>query len=83
MTTEAVVTHIEHFQHRVIQDAIKDAHAGYWRHRARTFQWARPRPGDFVGLATPDELAARDAALVEIIDACMARAHTSVLGVVA
>lgn len=83
MTAEGVVTHLEWFQHRVVQDAMKDAHGGYWRHRAKTFEWARPRPGDFVGLATPEDLAVRDAALVELIDACHAKAAASVLGAVA
>lgn len=81
MTTEALVTHISHFQHRVVQDAIKDASAGYWRHRADVYEWARPRPTDYHGLATTAELNERDAALRELADACRARAATSILGV--
>lgn len=79
----ALDVHLDHFAYRLMRDAMNEGTALYWRHRAKTFEWARPRPGDFVGLATPEDLAARDAALVELIDACHAKAAASVLGAVA
>lgn len=32
------VEYVEHFQHRVIQDALNEACAGYWIHRAEQFE---------------------------------------------
>lgn len=70
---QAPVDHIDHFQRRVMQDALLDGTAVYWRRRADTFEWARPRPGDYLGRATADEVAARDARLAEAAEACRKR----------
>lgn len=32
-----ILEHVDHFQHRVIQDAIAEATAAYWTRRARDF----------------------------------------------
>ena len=74
MTLAATIEHLDHFQHRVVQDALKDAHPGYWLHRARIFEAARPRPGDYVGRATPGDLAERDERIAASAQACRARA---------
>jgi hypothetical protein len=34
-----VLDHVEHFRARVVQDALAEATAGYWRRRAVTFEW--------------------------------------------
>lgn len=62
------------FRRRVVQDAIADAMATQWRRRAATFEWARPRPGDWPGRATAADLKAQDARLAAIAAACRARA---------
>ncbi len=77
---DALADYIEHFRKRVLQDPLAEATAAYWRRRAATFQWARPKPGDFTGLATADELAERDARLAEIVLACNSRAAVSLIG---
>lgn len=79
MTTEAIVDHVDHFQHRVVQDAIADATATYWRRRAATFDWARPRSGDYLGSAGQERADELDARLVTARDACLARAVVSII----
>lgn len=74
-----LVEHVTHFQHRVIQDAITDATAYYWRRRAETFEWAMSKPGDYHGQSTAEERAKRDAGLQAAADACRARAHVALL----
>ena len=63
------------FAARLLVDAWLDASARNWQRRAQTFEWARPRPGDFMGRASRDEMAARDRRLSETADACRARAR--------
>jgi hypothetical protein len=69
-----LVDHVEHFQHRVIADAVLDASATRWLMRADEFEAARPRHGDFHGQATREQLRARWAELTEIANACRAKA---------
>ena len=56
----ALVDAEEPIRRRVVQDALNDALACTWRRRAELLEWARPRPGEYVGQVTADELAARD-----------------------
>lgn len=77
--TAAVVEHIDHFQHRVIQDALADGTATYWRRRAEAFEAARPRPGDYIGRATPDDLRAADQRCRDMAEACRARARVALV----
>lgn len=77
--TRALVEHVEHFQHRVLQDALNDAMASYWNRRADAFLAARPRPGDFTGNATRDDLREQWHRLTETANACRARARVSLL----
>lgn len=74
---------LEHFRRRVIQDALADGEAGYWLRRAATFEWARPRPGDYQGQATDEEYAALDRELAETAEACRARARACKMAAVA
>lgn len=68
------VDHIDHFQRRIIQDALADGTALYWLRRADTFEDARPRPGEFHGQATTAELNEADARCAAMARACRARA---------
>lgn len=72
--------YVEHFRTRVLQDALTEATRAYWRHRADMFEAARSRPGDFVGNATPEQIADRDARLAEIAMACRVRGAVSLIG---
>jgi hypothetical protein len=47
---------IDHFRARILQDALTEATAQYWVHRAHQFQQAAPRLGEFHGNATREEL---------------------------
>ncbi len=85
MGTEAArilarVDSAEQLRTRVVREALRDATAHTWTRRAQALEWARPRPSDFPGRATPDELAARDARLAEQAAACRHRAELLVLG---
>lgn len=77
--TAATVEHLDHFQRRVIQDALADATQLYWLRRAQQFEDARPRSGDYMGRATRQDVAERDARLKEAAEACRARAAANVL----
>ncbi len=66
--------YVAHFRARVVQDALIEASAAQWRVRATVFHAARPRPGDFTGRATPEQLAAIDTRLAAIALACRNRA---------
>ena len=54
-TTE---TWLETFTRRVIVDALNEASARYWDHRADVLEDAAPKPGEFTGKATRAELSA-------------------------
>lgn len=65
---------------RVLADAYAEATSSYWERRARTFEDAAPRPGDWTGRATPgDILAARERCLGAAA-ACRARASLEAAG---
>jgi hypothetical protein len=55
------VLDLEHFRARVLQDALDQATVGHWLARHAALSAALPRPGDFTGGASPDELNAREA----------------------
>lgn len=50
----------EPIRRRVVQDALSQAAACTWWRKSELYEWARPRPTDFNGNATPAELAERD-----------------------
>lgn len=67
----------EQMQRRAIQDTIAKASAETWERRAAALEFARPRPGDFTGSATPAELAERDQRLALEAEEC--RNHARIL----
>lgn len=71
---------VEHFRQRVLQDALCEAMAHYWRRRAAMLEWAMPRPGEFHGRATRAELEARRDRLRVEADACRNRARVAEFG---
>lgn len=74
-----LVDMLDHFQRRVITDAFNEASASYWNSRADTFDKARPRPGEFHGNLTTEELSAKWCELTEIATACRARAQVALM----
>lgn len=77
---DALAAYVDHFRGRVLQDALAEATRGYWRQRAEALEAALPRPGDFTGRATSEELEARRAELVAAVLACRRRAAVSLVG---
>lgn len=71
--------YIAHFRARVLQDALAQATAAYWRRRAEVWEAARPRPGDFTGAATTEELAEANMRCAATALACRQRAAVSLL----
>jgi hypothetical protein len=61
-----------------VRDAVRDALADTWERRARSFEWARPRVGDFNGAATAAELEERDRRCADVALAC--RRHALLIG---
>jgi hypothetical protein len=76
----ALVEHVDHFQQRIIREAILDAEAAHWIRRAEALEWARPKAGDWHGQATREELRARYDQLTEEAQACRNRARVSAIG---
>lgn len=72
--------HVDHFRYRVLQDCLAEATAAYWNRRAESFERAIPRPGDFVGSATPEDVEARRMRLAGMALACRQRAALSLIG---
>jgi hypothetical protein len=79
-TVVALVEHVDRFAERVIQDALNEATAAYWRRRAEQTEAARSRTGDFHGLATSEEIEARDCRLAERAAACRGAAEIAIVG---
>lgn len=74
MRLDQLTDHVDHFRHRVMQDALQEATAAYWRRRAAAFEAAMPRPGDFTGRATAQQLEAQRMRLASMVLACRQRA---------
>lgn len=66
--------YVANFARRVAQDAYVQAEARYWLSRAKVFEDAAPRAGDYSGLATDAELWAARVRCWAVADACRARA---------
>ena len=62
---------------RLLQDAFTAAIPGQWERRARVFESCRPRPGDYTGAATRDELDALDHR--NAVSAAQCRLHAAML----
>ncbi|WP_427895004.1 hypothetical protein ACQHIV_15835 [Kribbella sp. GL6] len=67
----------ENMRRRVLQDALAEGLAATFERRAQLFEWARPRPNDFIGRSGQAEIAARDARLKADADRC--RRHAELL----
>jgi len=66
----SVVTYAEHFAWRVLQDALNEATAMYWRRRAEALRAARHNPSsDYL---PPERLSAARARWVELTEAARA-----------
>lgn len=75
MRTAELVEDLDHFLHRVIQDALSEQTRSYWVRRAEAFEWAATeRPGDYLGQATETERDARIRRMVDAAAACRNRA---------
>lgn len=61
---------IDQFVRRLLVDSMIEATKQYWLDRARTFEDARSRVGDYTGLATDAQIADQDARLGAIAQAC-------------
>jgi len=80
MRQTTVHVDVEHFRSRVLQDALTEALAGYWRTRAAALLASCSRPGDFHGLSTAEDIAARDARLRADAARCLQHAYVIELG---
>ncbi len=67
----------EQMQKRAVLDMLNNATAAYWERRAELLEWAMPRPTDYNGLATPEQLAARAERLRSDAEQC--RNHARLL----
>lgn len=72
-----IVNRVNHFQWRVIQDALSSATATFWRKRAEQLEAARPTPGDYFGRAISGEVAIRDQRLARQAQNC--RDHATIV----
>lgn len=66
--------YVTHFRARVLQDALAEATVEYWRRRAETFEWAKPRHGERHGESGQAELNAAWTRCDESARACRAYA---------
>lgn len=78
-STRQAVDHLAHFQHRVIVDALLDAWSVYWERRAVAIEASRPRPGEFHGNATREDLRDQWLHASAIAQACRARGQVAPL----
>lgn len=76
----ALVVDVDHFQRRVVREAIRDAEAATYLRRAAQLEDARPRAGDWHGGATREDLRRRYDRLSADAQACRNRARVSLLG---
>jgi hypothetical protein len=69
--------HLQHFQRRFLQEALAAALPSYWAMRAEQFHAAAPRPGDYHGNATKEELDAACRRCMNLAELC--RLHGELL----
>lgn len=74
----ALDVHLDHFAYRLMRDAMNEGTALYWQRRADQLDAARPRPGDYTGRATDEQIKATDKRLAEAAEACRLRAKTCI-----
>jgi hypothetical protein len=66
---------IDHFRARVLQDALTEATAQYWVHRAHQFQQAAPRLDEYRGQATSEQLTDAWMQCMATMQACLSHAN--------
>jgi hypothetical protein len=66
---------IDHFRARILQDALTEATAQYWVHRAHQFQQAAPRLDEYRGQATSEHLTERWVECMATMQACLSHAE--------
>jgi hypothetical protein len=66
---------IDHFRGRILQDALTEATAQYWIHRAHQFQRAAPRVDEYHGDATREQLRERWLECMATSQACLNHAE--------
>jgi len=64
------ITYFEHFGRRVLQDALSEATADYWRRRANDLRAARHRVGDYLPDGRLEAARTRWRELTEAARAC-------------
>lgn len=69
-----MATYLEHFQHRLLQDALAEASAAFWRARADDLRAARPTAADYIPAGRLDAARTRWRELTEAARACDNRA---------
>jgi hypothetical protein len=72
-----VVDALTQLQRRVVAETVLSAEAATWERRAATLEAARPRPGEFHGGATSEDLTRRWRELTDMAVAC--RSHAALL----
>jgi hypothetical protein len=68
---------LDHFQARILQDALTEATSAYWRRRAEDFEAAAPKPTDHNGNASPEQLT--DALVRCLTTAVACRRHAELI----
>ena len=68
---------LEQAARRLIREAIAEALPTQWERRAGVLESCRPRPGDYFGAATPDDLDALDHRCA--VSAAQCRLHAAAL----
>lgn len=68
-------TYFGSFLGRVLQDALQQASAEFWDRRAVAFEWAAPRPGEFHGNLTTEQLREKWLEMQGTAAACRAHAN--------
>lgn len=66
--------YLAHFQWRVLQDALTQATADHWEHRATQLEQARPRRGDYPGQTSQRDRALKHRQLTDIATSCRHKA---------
>jgi hypothetical protein len=70
----------EAIRRRAVQEALSAATAHTWRRRAALLRWALSVPGEYLGQATLEQIAERDARLAAQARACENQATLLELG---
>lgn len=70
---------LDHFVLRLLTDTLNEQTSRYYLKRAEDFENAKPRPGEFHGNRTPEQLREQWRRLDEIARACRARAEVAPL----